>query len=308
MKKKYYIGLDGGGTKTKCVITDAELNPLYECTGGPSNFLLIGTKTVSETILELIKQCVNNLNITNEEVESIVIGTAGAGREHDAKKLEIVVNSLATDSGFKLKSFKVDHDARIALEGAFSGLPGSILISGTGSIMFGKDNENNLHRVGGFGRYIGDEGSGLYIGRKGFSAVAKEFDGRGNKTLLTKYLAEVHAINTSSELITEIYSNNFPIASITPLVIKAAKEGDETCHSILEENVDELILHIKAMQKIINEEVLRLCLVGGTIATDNYYAELFSKTVNESLPNVKIVEADYPPVMGAAIMAKNYSK
>lgn len=305
MKKKYYIGLDGGGTKTQCVITDENLKPLYECNGGPSNFLLIGTKTVSETILGLIKQSVNHLSISNDQIESIVIGTAGAGRQNDADKLKIVFKTLASDSGFDFKSFQVEHDARIALEGAFSGLPGSILIAGTGSIMFGKDKSNNLHRVGGFGRYIGDEGSGGFIGRKGLSAVAKDFDGRGKETMLTSLLAEKYEIVTAPQLITEIYSNNFHIANMAPLVIKAAAQGDEICHAILDDNIEELILHIRAMQNKIKEDLLRLCLVGGAISTDNYYADMLKTKVKDTMPSVKIVNADLPPVMGAALMAKN---
>ncbi len=81
-----------------------------------------------------------------------------------------------------IKKFVVESDARVALEGAFSGNPGSILIAGTGSIMFGKDSKGNIHRVGGFGRILGDEGSGFHIARSGLTAVAKQFDGRGERT------------------------------------------------------------------------------------------------------------------------------
>ncbi len=60
----------------------------------------------------------------------------------------------------------------LLLKDAFSGKAGSILIAGTGSIMFGKDEAGEIHRVGGFGRFIGDEGSGYRIGRIGLNAVA----------------------------------------------------------------------------------------------------------------------------------------
>ena len=73
MKNRYLIGLDGGGTKTKCVITDFDFNPLYTCAGGASNFLIIGTEKVSESILSLVQESINHLNISEKEVSSIFI-------------------------------------------------------------------------------------------------------------------------------------------------------------------------------------------------------------------------------------------
>ncbi len=99
------------------------------------------------------------------------------------------------------------------MEGAFSGKPGCILIAGTGSILFGKDKNGLMHRNGGFGRIIGDEGSGHSIGRKGLSAVAKELDGRGKSTLITKMLNKKYNISSASDLIINVYKNNFDIAS-----------------------------------------------------------------------------------------------
>ena len=182
---KYLIGIDGGGTKTHCIITNLEGNCLYECFSSPSNFLILGTQKVSETILVLVDECKTKLKINYKDVECILIGTTGAGRRSDAERLENDFNNFVKSKNIEIKNFRVESDARIALEGAFSGKPGSILIAGTGSIMFGKDADGSIHRVGGFGRFIGDEGSGYSIGRKALTAIAKEFDGRGSKTILT---------------------------------------------------------------------------------------------------------------------------
>lgn len=305
MKQKYFIGLDGGGTKTKCVITDYELTPLFECQGGPSNFLIIGTQKVSETILELLIQSIGHLNISSQEIESILIGTTGAGRPNDAQKLKNDFIDYAKAKKYTFNSFNVDSDARIALEGAFSGKPGSLLIAGTGSMIIGKDKNNNLHRAGGFGRFIGDEGSGNILGKKGLNQVAKEFDGRGEKTELTKILERDFGIRDSSRLITEVYRNNFDLASFAPKVIEAAEHGDKIANKILEEESDELVLHVKSMLKMLDEEKMKLCLVGGTIATKNYYSDLFKSKTEKLLPEVSIVEAENSPAVGAAYMAKD---
>lgn len=302
---KYFIGLDGGGTKTKCVITNYDIKPLYEVTGGPSNFLMIGTDKVAETILNLIIQCVNHLNISYDDIAAIVLGTTGGGRRIDAEELEKAIIQLAVDKNISLKIFRVESDARIALEGAFSGKPGSILIAGTGSIMFGKDKAGNIHRVGGFGRFIGDEGSGFRLGQKGLNLIAKEFDGRGDNTKLSGLLKEKFNIDSAENLITEIYRNNFDIASVAPLVIEAAEKGDKAAINIIESEVDEIILHIKAIKKKLNERNLLLSFIGSLLTKDNLYSYLVKEEIVQQFDDVVVKEAENSPEYGAVLMAKH---
>jgi N-acetylglucosamine kinase-like BadF-type ATPase len=301
----YYIGLDGGGTKTKCVLTDDSLNPIEECQGGPSNFLIIGTHTVSETMLTLIKKCCENHKLELDKIDSVLIGTTGAGRRSDAELLENDFKKYSAEQGANIRSFHVESDARIALEGAFSGAPGSILIAGTGSIMFGKDRRGSIHRVGGFGRYIGDEGSGYVLGRQGLIAASKDYDRRGEKTILTELLKTKFGISNSQELITAVYKDNFDLASAAPLVIDAASDGDQVCLGIVMEQINELLAHIKSMHRLIDEKEMRLSFIGGLITTDNYYANSFKELIEKNYPDVIVSEPELSPDLGAALMAKN---
>lgn len=300
----FFIGIDGGGTKTKCVLTDENLNVIYETQSGPSNFLTIGTDVVTKTILSLINDCCNLQNISLSQIDDIVLGTTGAGRENDAKKLEDAVIQESEIKELHLNSFQVISDARIALEGAFAGNSGSILIAGTGSIMFGKDKDGKIHRVGGCGRLIGDEGSGLTIGRKGLNILSKYFDGRGKDTLLRHKVAEEFGITNQTELITKVYSENLSIQKVAPLVMQSAAEGDENCINILDEETNELLMHIAAMTKLLNENNMKVVFIGGTIATENYYSNMFKKKINQFLPEIQIQQAQYPPEIGAVIFAK----
>ena len=301
---KYLIGMDGGGTKTKCVLTDINLNPIYETTGGASNFLVIGTETVSETILNLVNECASSQNISINDIDSIVLGTTGGGRRNDAELLEKKIFEDAKQKSIPINKFRVDSDARIALEGAFSGKAGSILIAGTGSIMFGKDDKGEIHRVGGFGRYIGDEGSGYRIGRKGLNAVARFMDGRAKSTKIADLLDQEFSISTSELLITEVYRNNFNIASVAPLVFEAAESGDKIAQRILEDEADELLLHITAMKTKLNVEILKVSLIGSILTTPNYFSYLFNEKVVRRFNDVKIMEAEHSPEFGAALLAK----
>lgn len=297
------IGMDGGGTKTHCVAANLEGKILYEVTGEASSFLTLGTEKVSETIFNLIEECLKNLNLDFSDVKIVLLGTTGAGRKVDAERLKITFDNFVKKKNLKI-NFIVESDARIALEGAFSGKPGSILIAGTGSIIFGKDKHGIIHRAGGFGRFIGDQGSGYSIGRKGLAAVSKDMDGRGEKTLIRKFLEDKFGITNPETLIIEIHKNNFDIASAAPLVIDAAKKNDKAAINILNEESDELLLHVSAMNKILNEPEMNLCFIGSLISSDNLYSKILKEKIREQLQKVKIIQPENPPAIGAILMAK----
>ncbi|MBK7229095.1 MAG: hypothetical protein IPH97_09550 [Ignavibacteriales bacterium] len=301
---KYYIGIDGGGTKTKCILTDENLNPLFENLGGPSNFLVIGAEKVSNTIFDHITKCTESQKISPDQIAAIVLGTTGAGRKSDIEVLQNQISNDAKQRNIVINKFSIESDARIALEGAFSGNSGSILIAGTGSIMFGKDKDGIIHRIGGYGRYIGDEGSGYRIGRKGLNAVARAFDGRSKQTRISDLLQQEFSISSPEDLITEVYRNNFNIPSVAPIVFEAAESGDVTAQRILEDEANELLLHISAMKTKLNVSLLKVSLIGSILTTANYFSYLFNEMVVRKHNDVKIMEAEHSPEFGAVLMAK----
>ncbi len=301
---KYLIGIDGGGTKTKCVLSDLKLNVIDECKGEASNFLVFGLDEVNKRIYTLISRCLKKNKLKFENLSAIVIGTAGAGRKTDAKNLRKSFIKFLNSKKIKFKNFHVVSDARIALEGAFSGKLGSILIAGTGSIMFGKNEESEIFRVGGFGRLIGDEGSGYSIGRKGLSAASKELDGRSEKTEITQLIKKKYKIKSADDLIISVYRKNLDIAGIVPLVLKAAKKKDVVANKIINEETDELIFHIKAMHKKLNQKILKISLIGGIIENKNIFSDSLRKKIKKELQNITITKPQKQPAFGALLLAR----
>jgi len=302
---KYIIGMDGGGTNTVCAIADIEGNVLYKCSGGPSNFLIKGTEVISQNIFSLIENCVSKLRIKYSEIKIIVIGVTGGGRREDADHLRQSIIALSNNKGIEFEKILVESDALIALEGAFSGRPGSILISGTGSIMFGKDDKEKIYRVGGFGRIIGDGGSGYSIGRKGLNAMSKQFDGRDEFTEISKLMYDNFNITSAEILISEVYRNNFDVASVAPIVISAAENNDKIALRIIEEEAEELLLHIESMLKKINQPVMNLAFIGGIISRDNIFSRTLKQKISYRVPHVNILEPENSPEIGAIIIGKN---
>ncbi|HEY9189016.1 MAG TPA: BadF/BadG/BcrA/BcrD ATPase family protein [Ignavibacteria bacterium] len=305
----YVLAVEGGGTKTNSVIADENGNIIAKSTTGPSNFLIVGFEKACENIIQGLQDCINNSKINNSDIKVAMLGLTGAGRKLDQDNMRKAFKDYSTSKGFTFNSIIVDSDARISLEAAFPNKPGMILISGTGSIMFGKDGQGNLYRVGGWGRILGDEGSGFYIGKKGLISSIKQIDGRGEKTLLFDLISEKYNLNSLETIIKSIYTDNFDIAKIAPLVFEAAEKDDKIAKEILNEAVDELLLHIETMLKKINfDEKIGLSFVGSIITNDNYIRRKIVNYINSNLKQIELIDSNNEPIYGAIVMAINELK
>lgn len=299
---KYIFGFDCGATKSECAVADLSGKILFKEKGGPANFLVIGVEKASANIVTLIKKCSPKLK--NPEIEMIVIGAAGAGRKEDAEKLRKTLTTKLKTKKIVVNSIEVVGDHEIALKAAFPKSEGCILIAGTGSIIYGKDSKGKIFRAGGFGRTIGDEGSGYSIGRKGIQAASKYLDGRGKKTKIADLLFNQFKIYTPEKLITKVYKENLDIAVISKIVLQAAVKKDKIALKILDEESEELLNHIKAIQKKMRTKKLSVSFGGSLLTNKNIYSYMLRRKIKVSLPSVKIVKPKYTPVEGAILIAK----
>lgn len=295
------IGIDGGGTKTKLVATDEEYKILVEETGDASNHLSIGLDNAVKNLSQLIESAINKIRRPSLNYY-ITIGTAGAGRKDDVDLLTGSLKQSLRNKNIPYKKIKVVSDAEIAIEGALENEPGVLLICGTGSIVFGKDEKGNIHRVGGFGKLIGDEGSGYSIGRQGINLISKMTDERLPKTKLYNLFSEKFNINSGTELINNVYKHNFDISSVAPLVIQSAEE-DEYCKTILDNEIAEVIIQLKAIKKKIRLEKFNLVLVGSLIKENNYYSLLLKDKIHKKFPGINIITPKHTPEYGALILS-----
>ena len=167
----YYLGIDGGGTKTTCAVGD-DSHLIATATTGPSNIVRVGEAQARESLQQSVRQACAAAGITPAEVSCTCVGGSGAARPELAA---IVRDSLAE---ILATPIDVVGDMQIALEAAFDTGPGVIVIAGTGSIAYGRDAQGTTARAGGWGFAIGDEGSAHWIGRAAVSAVLRASDPR----------------------------------------------------------------------------------------------------------------------------------
>jgi glucosamine kinase len=309
-QSEYIIGIDGGGTKTRAVIAKTDGVILAEHVGGPSNMQISGVEKTVSTIIQLMKECCNTVQCEFSQVAAVGCGLAGVGRTADQQRLEQGLRSSAASQQLPLNKISIVSDARIALEGAFQGGPGIILIAGTGSIAFGKTAQGEIHRVGGWGRYLDDEGSGYFIGKSALAAVGHYIDGFGPKTTLVQDVSTTFGLKDQATIIDAVYKNNFDIASLAPLVMRGAEKKDKICKALIDRSIVALSEYVRVLSKRMKssaknkkDDPLQLVFIGGLIAHDTILARSLKRYIGKNISQVVVVPPMASPAQGAVLLA-----
>jgi len=167
----YYLGIDGGGTKTTCVVGD-DSQTLATATAGPSNIVRVGELKARESLQQAVRQACAAAGIAPAQVAHTCVGGSGAARPELAAIVRRILAEILPSP------IDVVGDIQTALEAAFDTGPGVIVVAGTGSIAYGRNQQGTTLRAGGWGFAIGDEGSAHWIGRAAVSAVLRAADPR----------------------------------------------------------------------------------------------------------------------------------
>ncbi len=299
----YVLGVDGGGTKTACVISDTGGRLLGAGIGGSSNYLTVGEEEAKRSIKVAVQKATEKSSVRIPKFGVAYLGMAGAGRPSGVKVIRGMVESLGLAD-----KLVIDTDAAIALAGATACNPGVVVISGTGSIAFGINKDGERGRVGGWGYILGDEGSGYDIGRKGLTAALRAYDGRGQETVLLRRLMGRLEVSDVDELVDHVYLGGVKIgevSSLTPLIVEVAREGDVVSKKILDDAVEELSSAAITLIRKLNmaSEGFELALMGGLFKVKDLIADPVQKKIKKFAPQCKIITPKFKPAVGAALMA-----
>lgn len=259
----FVAGIDGGGTSTKVELRSEDNRLIGRKKFGPFNMNSIGENGFRTLLQTVFADCGGM-----QDCGSLCVGAAGISNI----KVRSILEEELQRAGFAGKLLLVG-DQEIALRGAMEG-PGIALISGTGSIAFGKNAAGETARSGGYGHLIDDEGSGYALGRDALSAVVRALDGRGEETALVEAVFDTLKIGNLQELVAFTYgkdTDKSKIARISLLAIRCAQEGDNVAEAILQRGAKELAVLVEAVQKKLQLPGCKIALLGGLIQEDNAY-------------------------------------
>ena len=299
LKDTLFIGLDAGGSKTAMVACMGDGAMLHEMTGPGVNLQRTSPDEAAAILSEFVRAA--RERAASSMAVFLCAGIAGAGREEEANMLATRLRSMF--SSISRFNVRIVHDGIIALEGAFSGESGAILIAGTGSIVLVRERDGGFARAGGWGYLIGDEGSGHAIGAAGVRAVAAELDG-GAVTALRGILAEAFNLSTRDEIIRSIYQDRLPLHTFAPSVVRAAEEGDSVAAHIVVSQTEALAAQLSAAAGLAADVTPRVSFIGGLTASP-YYRSTLESAIGALLPDWQVVEPFEPPVRGALRLARS---
>jgi glucosamine kinase len=308
----FYLGIDGGGTKTRCVLGD-ETTVLASAMTGGCSVIRVGEQAAREALHGAIRQVCETAKISPADVAAVCVGATGAARPEIAEKvrhiiLEIIPNGTAG-------KIEVVGDTVIALEAAFGKGPGVVVIAGTGSIAYGRNRDGETARAGGWGYAISDEGSGYWIGRGAVAAIMSGQD-QQHETALTGLVFEEWRIGTTDKLVQLANATPPPdFPRLFPVVLKAAAAGDVMANALLVEAGGKLAGLAATVARRLSslsgtsaksdaEAVLPVATTGSVFRQSRDVRRVFSDSLKKSFPGIEVRQDLADPVDGALARAR----
>lgn len=298
-----YLGIDGGGTKTTCVVAN-ENSLLGSATSGGSNITRWGETRVREALQTGVKEACATAAIDPQTINSTCVGLSGAGRP---EVREAVARMMAEIVGGHVQ---VVSDLETTLEAAFGGGPGVITIAGTGSISYGRDAQGHTARSGGWGLAISDEGSGQWIGRAAVSAVLGAKDA-GDEPALLESILRAWNLSTLDELVRHANASPAPdFSSLFPLVLEAAAHGDALAGGVL----DRAGVELAALARNVIHRLfggagsVPVAMSGGVFRQSERVRQVFYNSVVAEFPQARVQTAVVEAVDGALALARRADK
>ena len=250
----YFLGIDGGATKTEFVLTDAAGNVLCRHFEGSCNPVDIGMEAAQKVLDTGIRTVCKGVPMRKISMfAGISGGISGNNKE------------ILHDFFAKFPFAKCDNgsDAQLIVAAGLGHSDGIAVIMGTGSVAFAQEN-GAMHRIGGLGYLFDNGGNGYSIGRDAIRAALCVEDGSGEQTLLHKLVTEKLGNTSAIASLGELYAlGKRGVASYAPLVFRAADEGDGVARNILRRNMKEIAALLTAGRKKLGAGKVKAVFVGG---------------------------------------------
>jgi N-acetylglucosamine kinase-like BadF-type ATPase len=296
-KAKYIIGIDSGATSSEVLIIETsrvrkkQVIKKYP----PINFNVLGFDESVKRLTNIIKDSSRKIGLKN--ISYIVAGISGARNEKDRNRL-----SLAVSKNLRYKNIKILPDTEIAFYSVFAlkQTNCAVLIAGTGSILILKGSTDKIRRIGGWGRILGDEGSGWWIAREALSSAVKSYDTSPKKSKIT-YMLETKFGLRGDNIIEQVYHMNFDISKITKEVFRLAENRNIAAIEIIKKAAGHLAELFGAIRN--TEHVIALC---GSLFTEEKLLEKYLRNiVNKEFPYITLIKPKRKPVWGAVEIGIN---
>ncbi len=305
MTSRFFLGIDGGGTKTITAISDEKGRIRAFVRTGPSNFQSYGIKKAYIELRNGIQFALRKAKIKSSQILYAGFGISGADRDKDFDIILSILSDILPDTPKILV-----NDTTIALRAGTSDGIGLALISGTGTNCIGFNKEGKMVRIGGLGPLTGDYGAGSDIAMAAYHAAFRYNDGRGKYTVLYDIIKRHFGVEDIEDLIELTYYDSLDyhrLNTITPLVFDAARKGDKIAREILINCAEALsFAAITGLKRLFKTNERITVALGGSVfirQPKSIMVENIRKKIITKFPNTRFVTLDTEPVIGALLFA-----
>ena len=312
-----FLGIDGGGTRTQACLGDERGRILAKAVAGPSNPVKVGIERTKKELLRAARAVLRRVSTRTARDEPPLVGAARGRSHHQPLLVAVCAGVAGVDRAavsrpllaWLRKAIPARHhlltmDMTIALHAALGTAAGMIVESGTGSFAYARDHQGQTLRAGGWGAMFDDPGSGYDLGRKAIMAALRDFDGRGERTLLTQRICR--ALKLSD--ITQIVLKNLDpqqVAALFPLVLEAARQDDRVARRLLAEAACDLAQMALALApRLGRRRMVPVVCAGGVFRSSPTLRRSFARYLHQRMPSARVRLLQREPVEGALAMAR----
>jgi N-acetylglucosamine kinase-like BadF-type ATPase len=302
----FFLALDVGGTKTDYVLAD-ETRELARVRTGTIKRLRIDEATATANLEEALTELTARSGIRMEAITRTCVGTAGQTVPLVTGFLREAITARVTGELILL------GDVEIALDAAFHGGPGVLVMAGTGSNVAGRTADGALTTAGGWGPALSDQGSGYWIGLDGLRAAFLAMDERRPTTLLEA--ARAFWQLPSIDLLVE-HANSDPapdFSRLTEVILRCANQGDAVAAGVLRKQGEELawlvrlvIRHLQIAAAASNADATLPCLAftGSIMEKVQPVRDALIASVRTEFPALRTLDGVIDPIAGALWRAR----
>lgn len=300
----FFLGVDGGGTKTSFALMDGNGIVKAMTTKGNADILRRGAEAVRAMLEDGISQVCQTAGINREAITYSVLGIPSLGDEiiEGIPKVEEMIRGV-----LRSERFLAVNDVEVGWAGSLACQPGIHLVAGTGAIGYGVDALGNKARSSGWGPELGDEGSAHWIGHKLLSLFSREADEREARTGIYDLVRKEFNLTNDFELF-QVMSTDLnrreAVAGLAVLLYQLAINGETKAIQVFEEAAKELSLtSISILRRLqFNDgEEIPVSYSGGVFKSGPYVLEPLQKLLTKF--NAKLIQPRLEPVQGAVLYA-----
>ena len=302
---RFFLSVDGGGTKTDFLLIDQSGQVLATRSAGSAYYLEIGMTGLRSMLTEAIRDMLASQGLKTADIAFAFLGLPAYGEN---SKLLPQLDAIL-DEVLPKERYHCANDVVCGWAGALAHGDGIAVVAGTGSIAYGEYDGRNA-RAGGWGELFSDEASAFWLAREALTMFSRMSDGRAERGILYELIRQHFGVSEDLDVCAAVYGppalSRSELAALAPLVTQSARAGDGAALRIFSLAGEELALLMHAVRDALRappEVLMPASYCGGLLHAEGLLLPLFERALHATERRYQLKAPLLPPSAGAAVAA-----